>query len=263
MKSVTIQTLQAKKQAGEKFSVIAAYDATFSKIISQSGVDAILIGDSLGNVLQGHDSTIPVSVEDIAYHTACVRRGNQGALLIGDMPFMAYATLEQTLSNAMTLMQAGAHMVKMEGGAWLSEAIQQLSNCGVPVCGHLGLTPQSVNSFGGYKVQGRQPEHAQQILDDAKALEAAGAALLVLECVPQQLASDITRALSIPTIGIGAGVQTDAQVLVLHDLLGLNPRPPRFVKNFMQGSDSIQAAIQAYADAVAQGNFPEAEHSFE
>ena len=263
MNSVTIQTLQAKKQAGEKFSVIAAYDATFARIISNAGVEAILIGDSLGNVLQGHDSTIPVSVADIAYHTACVRRGNQGALLIADMPFMAYATTEQTLENARLLMQAGAHMVKMEGGAWLCNAIQQLSNCGVPVCAHLGLTPQSVNSFGGYKVQGRLPEQARQIMDDAKAIEAAGAALLVLECVPQQLATDITQALRIPTIGIGAGPNTDAQVLVLHDLLGLNPRPPRFVKDFMQNSGSIAAAIKAYDEAVTEGRFPAPEHSFE
>lgn len=263
MNNVTIQTLQAKKHAGEKFSVIAAYDATFAGIICDAGVDAILIGDSLGNVLQGHDSTIPVSVADIAYHTACVKRGNKGALLIADMPFMAYASKEQTLSNAMTLMQAGAHMVKMEGGAWLADSIQQLNHCGVPVCAHLGLTPQSVNAFGGYKVQGRQPQQAEQIMADAKAIEAAGAALLVLECVPRQLASDITSALNIPTIGIGAGAETDAQVLVLHDLLGLNPRPPRFVKDFMQGSESIQAAIKAYAEAVARGSFPAPEHSFE
>jgi 3-methyl-2-oxobutanoate hydroxymethyltransferase len=218
-------------------------------------------------VLQGHSSTLPVTVADMAYHVAAVARGNSladnGALIIGDLPFGAYSTPAQTMENAAALMRAGSHVVKLEGGQWLAESIHMLTERGIPVCGHLGLTPQSVNVFGGFKVQGRQAEQAQQILDDAKTLEAAGASLLVLECVPQALGAQITQALGIPVIGIGAGPQTDAQVLVLHDMLGLSARAPRFVRNFMEGANSVQAAIESYRNAVLNREFPAQDHSFD
>jgi 3-methyl-2-oxobutanoate hydroxymethyltransferase len=222
------------------------------------------VGDSLGMVLQGHDSTLPVTVAEMAYHTASVKRGNQGALILADLPFMAYATIEQTLNNSAALMQAGAHMVKLEGAAWLAEPIRQLAERGVPVCAHLGLTPQAVNILGGYKVQGRQEAQARQMRADAIALEQAGAAMLLLECVPSELAAEISQAVKIPVIGIGAGAATDGQVLVLHDMLGLSlsGRMPKFVKNFMAGQSSIQHAISAYVKAVKDQSFPAAEHGF-
>ena len=263
MPAISIPQLRAKKAAGEKFAVLTAYDATFARVAAEAGIEALLVGDSLGMVVQGRDSTLPVTLEEMAYHTAIVSRGNAGALLIGDLPFGSYATVTQTLDSAATLMRAGAHAVKLEGGSWLSESIHKLTERGIPVCAHLGLTPQSVNAFGGYKVQGRQPEQARRILDDARAVEQAGAGLLVLECVPQALAGEITTALKIPVIGIGAGADTDAQVLVLHDMLGLNPRPPKFVRNFMQGADSVRNAIIAYRNAILDGSFPGREHSFD
>jgi len=261
--AISIPQLHAKKAAGEKFAVLTAYDATFARVAAEAGIEALLVGDSLGMVLQGHDSTLPVTVADMVYHVAAVRRGSGGALVIGDLPFGGYSTVPQTLDNAAQLMRAGAHAVKLEGGAWLTESVRLLTERGIPVCGHLGLTPQSVNAFGGYKVQGRQPQQAQRIIDDAKALETAGAALLVLECVPQALAQKITSALTIPVIGIGAGAGTDAQVLVLHDMLGLNQRPPKFVRNFMHGADSVLDALQRYHAAVLEGTFPAAEHTFD
>lgn len=263
MKAMTIRDLQQKKQQGEKFAVITSYDSTFTQLACEAGIEAILVGDSLGNVLQGQSSTVPVTLDDMCYHTQCVSRGNQGALIIADLPFMTYATLEQTLDSATALMQAGAHMVKLEGGLWLADTISALVERGIPVCAHLGLTPQSVNTLSGYRVQGRDEAAAEQMLQDAKALEAAGAALIVLECVPQSLAAQITQACQCPIIGIGAGNQTDAQVLVLHDMLGLNPRPAKFVKNFMAEADSIQAALRDYQTQVANGTFPAAEHSFD
>jgi 3-methyl-2-oxobutanoate hydroxymethyltransferase len=263
MAKITITQLQAKKAAGEKFAVVTAYDATFSRLAARAGIEAILVGDSLGNVLQGHDSTLPVTLADMAYHVASVARGNEGCLIIGDFPFGSYSTPAQTLDSAATLMRAGAHMVKLEGGTWLLDSIRQLNERGIPVCGHLGLTPQSVNVFGGYKVQGRQPDQAQRLLDDAKAVEAAGAGLLVLECVPRALAATISQALRIPVIGIGAGPATDAQVLVLHDLLGLNERAPKFVRDFMAGAGSVQAALTNYRNAVLDGSFPAPEHCFD
>lgn len=262
MSTVTINTLQAQKQAGEKFAVVAAYDATFATLIEAAGIEVILVGDSLGMVLQGHDSTLPVTMENMVYHTACVSRGCTKPLVIGDMPFGSYMTLEQTLENAAQLMQAGAHMVKLEGGEWLTGSIQAMVERGIPVCAHLGLTPQSVNAFGGFKVQGRDDQQAQNILEDARRVEAAGASLLVLECVPQALGEAVSQALGIPVIGIGAGPQTDAQVLVLHDLLGLFPRAPKFVRNFLQDAPDVAAALQAYRRAVADGSFPAAEHCF-
>jgi 3-methyl-2-oxobutanoate hydroxymethyltransferase len=263
MPTISIPQLHAKKAAGEKFAVLTAYDASFARMAAEAGIEALLVGDSLGMVLQGHATTLPVTVTDMAYHTAAVARGNAGALVVSDLPFGSYSTAIQTLENAATLMRAGAHVVKLEGGAWLAETIHLLTERGIPVCGHLGLTPQSVNSFGGYKVQGRQPEQARRMVEDAKAVEAAGASLLVLECVPQALAAEISALLRIPVIGIGAGAQTDAQVLVLHDMLGLNPRPPKFVRDFMQGADSVHGAISAYRNAVLDGSFPAREHTFD
>ncbi|WP_339414014.1 3-methyl-2-oxobutanoate hydroxymethyltransferase [Pseudomonas sp. EA_35y_Pfl2_R5] len=264
MPDVTLTTLQSLKQSGEKIAMLTCYDATFAQTACQAGVDVLLVGDSLGMVLQGHDSTLPVTVAEMAYHTASVKRGNQGALILADLPFMAYATLEQTLNNSAALMQAGAHMVKLEGAAWLAEPIRQLAERGVPVCAHLGLTPQAVNILGGYKVQGRQEAQARQMRADAMALEQAGAAMLLLECVPSDLAAEISQAVKIPVIGIGAGGATDGQVLVLHDMLGLSlsGRTPKFVKNFMAGQSSIQHAISAYVKAVKDQSFPAAEHGF-
>jgi len=264
MPDVTLTTLQSLKQNGEKIAMLTCYDATYAHAACQAGVDVLLVGDSLGMVLQGHDSTLPVSVEDMAYHTACVKRGNQGALIVTDLPFMAYATTEQALHNSARLMQAGAHMVKLEGAGWLAEPIRLLAERGVPVCAHLGLTPQAVNILGGYKVQGRQEAQARQMRADAMALEQAGAAMLLLECVPSELAAEITQAVKIPVIGIGAGSATDGQVLVQHDMLGLSlsGRAPKFVRNFMEGQSSIQGAFSAYVQAVKDGSFPAAEHGF-
>ena len=262
MANVSVKTLQDLKEKGEKFCCITAYDATFSRLISEAGAETMLVGDSLGMVLQGHDSTVPVTIEDMAYHTAGVARGNRGALIMADMPFMSYATAEQAMVNATALMQAGAHMVKMEGGTWLSATIEKLVERGIPVCAHLGLTPQSVNVFGGYRVQGRTPKGAKSILADAVEIQDAGASLLVLECVPSELATDISEKLSIPVIGIGAGPGTDAQVLVMHDMLGLGTRAPKFVANFMDGAASIEAAFTAYVQAVREGRFPAASHSY-
>ncbi len=263
MAKITVNTLQAKKEAGEKFCCITAYDATFARLIAAAGAETMLVGDSLGMVLQGHDSTIPVTIEDMAYHTACVARANTDALIMADMPFMAYATVDQALANATALMQAGAQMVKMEGGTWLSDSISMLVERGVPVCAHLGLTPQSVNVFGGYRVQGRTPKGAKSILADAVEIQDAGASILVLECVPTELAADISSKLEIPVIGIGAGPGTDAQVLVMHDLLGLGDHQPRFVENFMTGQGSVQDALKAFVDAVKNGTYPRPEHSYE
>lgn len=262
MSIVSITALQERKQHGEKFAVVTAYDATFARTVEAAGIEVILVGDSLGMVLQGHNSTLPVTTADIAYHTANVARGVSNTLVIADMPFGDYATVDAALDCGTTLMRAGAQMVKLEGGAWLAESVEKLRRCGVPVCGHLGLTPQSVNVFGGFKVQGRDSDNAQQILDDARALEAAGIAMLVLECVPRGLAAEITGALSVPVIGIGAGPDTDAQVLVMHDLLGLTPRAPRFVRNFMSDASDIEDALNKYRNAVHSGEFPAEEHCF-
>lgn len=264
MPDVTVSTLLGLKQKGEKIAMLTAYDATFAQAACQAGVEVLLVGDSLGMVLQGHDSTLPVSVADMAYHTAAVKRGNQGALILTDLPFMAYASLEQTFTSCAAVMQAGAHMVKLEGAGWLAEPIRQLAERGVPVCAHLGLTPQAVNVFGGFKVQGRGDAAARQLRADAMALEQAGAAMLLLECVPSELAAEITQSVKIPVIGIGAGSATDGQVLVMHDLLGLSlsGRAPKFVKNFMEGQASVQAAFAAYVRAVKEVSFPAEEHGF-
>ncbi|PAU86226.1 3-methyl-2-oxobutanoate hydroxymethyltransferase [Pseudomonas sp. WN033] len=264
MPEVTLTTLNKLKQSGEKIVSLTAYDALFAHLESTAGVEVILIGDSLGMVLQGHDSTLPVTVQDMAYHTRAVKRGNQGALIMADLPFMAYATVEQALSNSAVLMQAGAHVVKLEGAGWLAETITALVQRGVPVCAHMGLTPQTVNVLGGYKVQGKEEAQAKAMLADALALEAAGASMLLLECVPSALAAEISRSVQIPVIGIGAGSGTDGQVLVVHDMLGLSisGRLPRFVKNFMNGQPDVPAAIRAYVEAVKRVEFPAAEHEF-
>ena len=262
MKATTIRTLRESKRGKKRFACITSYDASFARVAEEAGIEVILVGDSLGMVLQGHASTLPVSVADICYHTGCVSRATSLPLVIADMPFMSYATAEQALANAASLMQAGAHMVKVEGGEWLTGTISLLEERGIPVCGHLGLTPQSVNSFGGFVVQGRDPAKARKILEDAIALEAAGASLLVLECIPRDLAAEITARLEIPVIGIGAGAATDGQVLVMHDMLGLNPKPPRFVRNFLTDGRDIRAAFEAFANAVRDGSFPQDEHSF-
>lgn len=261
--SVTIRTLQKRKQDGEKFSVLTAYDACFAQLISSAGVDAILVGDSLGNVIQGQSSTVPVTLEQMAYHTECVARGNQGSLVMADVPFMGAATVERTLESATALMQAGANMVKLEGSAWLAESIELLNRNGIPVCAHMGLTPQAVNALGGYRVQGKDDDSANEMLEAARILEQAGAAMLLLECVPRELSTRITQAVNIPVIGIGAAPECDGQVLVMHDMLGISPgKPARFVKNFMADASDIPSAFKAYHEAVLAGTFPADEHCF-
>ena len=264
MPAITLTTLQSLKQKGEKITMLTCYDATFAHACNQAGVEVLLVGDSLGMVLQGHDSTLPVTNDEMAYHVACVKRGNQDALILADMPFMANATLEQSLNNSAQLMKAGAHMVKVEGAVWLAESIRLMTERGIPVCAHMGLTPQTVNVLGGYKVQGRNENQARQMRADAIALEQAGAAMLLLECVPSELAKEITHAVKIQVIGIGAGSDTDGQVLVLHDMLGLSltGRVPKFVKNFMTGQPDIQSALSAYVTEVKAVSFPGAEHGF-
>lgn len=263
MPDITLTTLNKLKQSGEKFACLTAYDALFAHIESAAGVELLLVGDSLGMVLQGHDSTLPVSIEDIEYHTRAVKRGNQGALIMADLPFMTCATTERAMDASTRLMQSGAHIVKLEGAGWLADTISLLTRNGIPVCAHLGLTPQSVNVTGGYKVQGREEAQAKTMLADAIALAEAGAALLLLECVPSSLAADITRAVDIPVIGIGAGSDTDGQMLVVYDMLGLaTGRLPRFVKNFMDGQPDIPSALRSYVAAVKAIEFPTAEHEF-
>ena len=262
MKTTTISNLNAMKAAGEKFAVITAYDYTFSRLIETAGIEVTLVGDSLGNVIQGRDSTIPVSVDEMAYHTEIVKRGNSRTLLMTDMPFMSYASENQALDNAAILMQAGAQMVKLEGGEWLAETIFMLTERGIPVCGHVGLTPQSVHKLGGYKVQGKEEDAAQRMIQEAQILEEAGADLMVVECVPSSLGKNLADSLNIPVIGIGAGPDTDAQVLVLQDMLGISQRLPKFSKNFLEQSSTIQQAIINYGNAVRSGTFPAPEHCF-
>lgn len=263
MAKITTATLLKMKQQGEKISTITAYDASFAKLFDQAGIHAILIGDSLGMVLQGHADTLPVNIDDMVYHTRCVRNGVQNTLVISDMPFMSYATKEQAFTNASKLMQAGATMVKMEGGSWLVDTIKGLVERGIPVCGHLGLTPQSVHLFGGFKVQGRQQEQAQAMIAQAQELERAGIQLLVLECIPSDLGQAITAAVNIPTIGIGAGKDTDGQILVMHDALGIScSYMPKFSRNFLVDTGDIQKAVELYINEVTQGNFPGPEHCF-
>lgn len=263
MKPTTVSTLRQWKKSGRKFASITAYDFSFARLFADEGLQVMLVGDSLGMVVQGHDSTLPVTLADIVYHTQSVRRGAPSALLLSDLPFMTYATPEQTFDSAAQLMRAGANMVKLEGGKWLAETVKQLTERAVPVCGHLGLTPQSVNIFGGYKIQGRESEAAETLLADALALEAAGAQMVVLECVPVALAKRVTEALTIPVIGIGAGNVTDGQILVMHDAFGITGgHIPKFAKNFLADTGDIRAAVRQYLMEVEAGTYPAEEHSF-
>jgi len=263
MSKVTVSKLLKMKQAGQKFASITAYDASFAALFDEVGMPVLLVGDSMGMVLQGHVDTLPVTITDMAYHTRCVRAGAKNALVIADMPFMSYATKEQTLTNATTLMQAGANMIKVEGGEWLNDSISALTERGIPVCGHLGLTPQSVHVFGGFKIQGREQDKADKMVADALTLQAAGIQLLVVECIPVSLAKRITEALTIPVIGIGAGGDTDGQILVMHDAFGISKGfVPKFSKNFLAETGNLASAVTAYIDQVADGRFPAAEHTF-
>jgi 3-methyl-2-oxobutanoate hydroxymethyltransferase len=262
-KAVTVNTLATLRNAGEKITMLTCYDASFASLMDRCGVEILLIGDSLGMVCAGHQSTLPVTMTDIVYHTASVARGTKNAMIVADLPFGAYGTPETAYANAVQAMQAGAHMVKIEGGAWLADTIKFLTERGVPVCAHLGLTPQSVHQLGGYKVQGKTTESADLLKADALKIQAAGASLVVLEAIPSALGKEVTDMLSIPTIGIGAGPDCSGQVLVMHDLLGVFPgRKARFVKNFMDGQTSIDAAITAYVTAVKNVSFPALEHCF-
>ena len=262
-KAVTIPTLNTLRGAGEKITMLTCYDASFASLMDRCGVEILLIGDSLGMVCNGHQSTLPVTVAEVAYHTAAVARGSKSAMIVADLPFGAYATPEAAFNNPVQLIQAGAHMVKLEGGAWLADTVRFLTERAIPVCAHLGLTPQSVHQMGGYKVQGKTTESADMLKADALRLQAAGAAVLVLEAIPSVLGKEVTDLLAIPTIGIGAGPDCSGQVLVMHDLLGVFPgRKARFVKNFMDGQTSIDAAVSAYVAAVKDGSFPALEHCF-
>ena len=266
MTPVTVETILKMKKAGEKITCLTAYDFSFASQLDSAGVDMVMVGDSLGMVMQGHDTTIPVRLDDMVYHSACVARGLTRALLIVDLPFGTYQSgPEQALASSVRLMQeGGAQVVKLEGGQTVAESVRFLVDRSVPVCGHIGLTPQSVHKLGGYKLQGREKEDADRLQKDALALQDAGASMLVLEAMPQSLARKISESLRIPTIGIGAGVHCDGQVLVLQDMLGLYPRPsPKFSKNFLQGKGGISEALIEYVESVRAGRFPGPEHSFD
>lgn len=263
MAKISVSRLIKMKQNNEKITCMTAYDASFAAIFDQAGIQVLLVGDSLGMVLQGHDSTLPVTVEHIRYHTESVVSTAKTAFVISDLPFMSYATPETAFENAATLMRAGANMVKVEGGKWLESTVVGLVERGIPVCGHLGLTPQSVNVLGGYKVQGREDEQAEKLFSDALLLEKSGVQLLVLECVPVALAEKISKALQIPVIGIGAGNCTDGQILVMHDAFGISAGfCPKFSKNFLVETGDIRLAVALYKEQVETGLFPSAEHSF-
>lgn len=263
-RAMNVPELAAMKARGEKIVVLTAYDATFAQLLDQAGVDVILVGDSLGMVIQGHETTLPTTLNDMVYHTRCVARGASRSLILADLPFMSYATPERAAENAARLIrEGGARMVKLEGGRSRVEAVRFLVDQGIPACGHLGLLPQSIHQLGGYQVQGREDRTAQILLEDALLLQEAGASMLVLECVPATLGEEVSRALDIPVIGIGAGSGCDGQVLVLHDMLGLGGgKRPRFVKDFLAEADDIPSAIRVYAEAVREGRFPAEEHEF-
>ncbi len=261
---ITLSTLHRMAQEGNRIAMLTCYDASFAGLLEAAGVESLLVGDSLGNVLQGHETTLPVTLRDMVYHTQCVARGSKRAFIIGDMPFGTFQVGPQdAFRNAAEIMAAGAHMVKIEGGAPMLETTEYLATRGVPVCGHLGLTPQSVHQFGGYKVQGRSEDAAERLLEDAKLQERAGAGMIVLEAVPAALAREITASVTVPTIGIGAGVDCHGQVLVLHDMLDIFPgRKAKFVKNYMRAAGSIQGAVELYVKEVKARTFPGPEHSF-
>ncbi|MDJ0807848.1 MAG: 3-methyl-2-oxobutanoate hydroxymethyltransferase [Gammaproteobacteria bacterium] len=263
-KTITVKQLLEMKQAGRKISCLTSYDASFTQLAEDAGVELLLVGDSLGMVVQGRESTLPVTLDEMIYHTRNVARVRQSALIVADMPFMSYRTPVQALESAGRLMkEGGAQMVKLEGGASQLESVRQLSSQGIPVCGHLGLQPQSVHKLGGYRVQGRGTLAADAIKGDARALEQAGIDLLVLECVPSGLAAEVTQSLTVPVIGIGAGAATDGQVLVIYDILGMNLHHPRFVKNYLVGGRNIQQALAAFVQEVRDGVFPDEEHSYQ
>jgi 3-methyl-2-oxobutanoate hydroxymethyltransferase len=261
---VTIPQLQERARSGEKLVMLTSYDASFAQISDAAGVDMLLIGDSLGMVIQGHDSTLPVTMDEMEYHVRCVVRGSQKALVLADMPFGSFQeSPSQAFANGARLMAAGAGMVKLEGGAVMVETTRFLVERGVPVCAHIGLTPQSVHTLGGYRVQGKQEDAADRLVADARALEAAGASIVLMEAMPAAVAKRVTQSLTVPTIGIGAGPEVSGQVLVVYDLLDIYPgRKARFVKNFMEGAPSVKAAIEAYVKAVKAKTFPGPEHSF-
>jgi 3-methyl-2-oxobutanoate hydroxymethyltransferase len=262
---MSVPLLRQMKADARRIAALTAYDATFATVLDAQGVDMILVGDSLGMVVQGHNSTLPVSVDDLVYHCACVARGLSHALLVADLPFLSYATFDRAVDASHRLLsQGGAAMVKLEGAGPTLDVIAALVARDVPVCGHLGLTPQSVLKLGGYKVQGRDGKVASRMIADARAVEQAGADALVLECVPRDLGAEISRAVSIPTIGIGAGADTDGQILVLHDMLGIGRhRRPRFVRDFLADGGSIAGAISVYVTAVKDGSFPTHEHGYD
>ena len=261
---ISLTTLNKMVQEGNKITMLTCYDASFAAVMDAAGVDTLLIGDSLGMVLQGHDSTLPVTLTDVIYHTGCVARGAKRPWIIADMPFGTFQTSPAAaFKTAARLMAAGAQMVKVEGGETMVETIRFLTGRGVPVCGHLGLTPQSVHTLGGYRIQGKTDAQAQQLIAEAKMLQEAGAGMLVLELIPAAVSREVTAALHIPTIGIGAGVDCAGQVLVVHDMLDIYPgKKARFVKNFLRGTGSVQGAIEAYVREVKAGTFPAAEHSY-
>ncbi|MEH0760885.1 3-methyl-2-oxobutanoate hydroxymethyltransferase [Vibrio sp. 16] len=262
MKKITISDLMKWKQEGRKFATSTAYDASFAQLFESEEMPVLLVGDSLGMVLQGESSTLPVTVEELAYHTRCVRAGSPNCLLMADMPFMSYATPEQACENAGKLMRAGANMVKIEGGDWLVETVKMLTERAVPVCAHLGLTPQSVNIFGGFKVQGRDQEKADRMVRDALALQEAGAQIILLECVPKELAARITEVCDVPVIGIGAGNVTDGQILVMHDMFGIAANyMPKFSKNFLAETGDMRKAVAKYKQDVESGAFPDDAHT--
>jgi 3-methyl-2-oxobutanoate hydroxymethyltransferase len=261
---VNIATLRQMKHDGSPIACLTAYDASFAALVDAAGTDLVLVGDSLGMVIQGHDTTVPVTVADVIYHTRNVARGLRRAFLVADMPFMSYTTPEQALKNAVQLMQdGGAMMIKLEGGEGQVEIVQHLAKHDIPVCAHLGLKPQSVHKIGGFKVQGREPKAAKRMVDSARRLQDAGADLVLLECVPNEVGNAVTRALDVPVIGIGAGPDVDGQILVLYDILDITPgKKPRFVKNFMAGLDAPLAALTAYVTAVKDHSYPEPQHCF-
>ena len=262
MKKVTINDLIKCKQEGRKFATSTAYDTSFAQLFESQEIPVLLVGDSLGMVLQGQTDTLPVTVDEIAYHTRSVRAGSPNCLLRADMPFMSYATPEQACESAATIMRAGANMVKIEGGSWLVDTVKMLTERAVPVCAHLGLTPQSVNIFGGYKVQGRDDEQADKMVADALALQNAGAQIVLLECVPASLAKRITEACDVPVIGIGAGNVTDGQILVMHDMFGISATyMPKFSKNFLAETGDMRKAVALYKEEVESARFPDEAHT--
>ncbi|CAL1329028.1 3-methyl-2-oxobutanoate hydroxymethyltransferase [Candidatus Providencia siddallii] len=262
MKSFFLSDLFSFKKNNHKFAAITAYDYSFSKLFSKQGINVMLVGDSLGMTIQGKSNTLSVTINQIAYHTRCVRKGAPNSFIIADMPFMSFSTLEKTYSNAATLIKSGANIIKIEGYAWLCETIRMLTERSVPVCGHIGLTPQAINLLSGYKIQGRDQKTADKLIKDSIELEKAGMKLLVLECVPSHLAKIITKKLSIPVIGIGAGSETDGQLIVMQDALGITNNPPKFTKNFLIQTGNLNDAISLYIQEVENGIYPDQKHSF-